>query len=121
MQDTFPICKKKIIYYFNKKKETKRWQNTHSGVNSFLKKHLFFPSTCIFIRCLQGVPHYRGFWLMYAKVGDFCFSRGPPTVPLMQISRNAFFFKTQNPRKVEIPSVPSSNKKSSFEPRDWDQ
>ena len=28
---------------------------------------------------------------MYAQVGDFRVSRGPPTVPLMQISLNAVF------------------------------
>ena len=60
--------------------------------------------------CLQGVPHIRGFhyrgshycnfWLMYVQVGDFCVSRGPPTVPLTRISCNAFFFKSQNPRKA---------------------
>ena len=59
---------------------------------------------------IQGVPHlrgfhycgshYRDFWLMYAQVGDFCVSRGPPTVPLTQISHNTVFFKSQNPRKV---------------------
>ena len=59
---------------------------------------------------IQGVPHlrgfhyrgshYRDFWLMYAQVGDFRVSRGPPIVPLTLISRNAVFFKSQNPRKV---------------------
>ena len=44
--------------------------------------------------------HYRGFWLMYAQVEDFCVSRGPPTVPLMQILRNTVFFKSQNPDKA---------------------
>ena len=34
---------------------------------------------------------------MYAQVGDFCGSRGPPTVPITQISRNAVFLKSQNP------------------------
>ena len=34
---------------------------------------------------VQGVPHFRGFWLMYAQVGDFHVSRGHPAVPLMQI------------------------------------
>ena len=28
---------------------------------------------------------------MYVQVGDFCNSRGPPTVPLTQILRNEFF------------------------------
>ena len=55
-----------------------------------------------FKKCYRGVPHlrgfhYRGFWLMYVQVGDFCVSRGPPTVPLTQISRNTVFFKSQNP------------------------
>ena len=59
---------------------------------------------------LQGVPHLRGFhyrrsqyqcfWLMYVQVGDFCVSRGPPTVPLMRISCNVVYFKSQNPRKA---------------------
>jgi hypothetical protein len=59
---------------------------------------------------LQGVPHlcgfhyreshYRGFWLMYAQVGDFRVSRGLHTVPLTQISLNVVFFKSQNPRKA---------------------
>ena len=35
--------------------------------------------------------HYCNFWLMYPQVEDFCVSRGPPTVPLMQILRNAVF------------------------------
>ena len=56
---------------------------------------------------LQGVPHlrdfhycgshYRIFWIMYAQVGDFCVSRGSLTVTLTRISRNAVFFKSQNP------------------------
>ena len=39
-----------------------------------------------------GVPphlrgfHYRNFWLMYAQVGDFRVSRGPPTVVTNQSS-----------------------------------
>ena len=37
---------------------------------------------------------------MYAQVEDFCVSRGSPTVPLTQISCNAVFFKSQNPRKA---------------------
>ena len=37
---------------------------------------------------------------MYAQAGDFRVSRGPPTVPLTQILRNAVFFKFQNPRKA---------------------
>ena len=37
---------------------------------------------------------------MYVQVGDFCNSRGPPTVPLMQILRNVVFLKSQNPRNV---------------------
>ena len=50
---------------------------------------------------LQGVPHLRGFHyhgshysilcLMYSQLGDFCVSRGPPTVPLMQILLNTVF------------------------------
>ena len=50
---------------------------------------------------IQGVPHLRGFhyrgfhfnnfWLMYAQVGNFGVSRGPPTVPLTRILHNAFF------------------------------
>jgi hypothetical protein len=54
---------------------------------------------------VHGVPHlrgfhyrgfhYRNFWLMYIQVGDFRVCRGPPTVPLMQISRNAVFFQVQ--------------------------
>ena len=37
---------------------------------------------------------------MYLQVGDFRISREPPTVPLMQISRNAVFSKSQNPHKA---------------------
>ena len=37
---------------------------------------------------------------MYVQVGDFRVSRGPPTVPLMQISCDTVFFKSQNPRKA---------------------
>ena len=37
---------------------------------------------------------------MYTQVGDFCVSRGPPTVPLTWISRNAVFLKSQNPRNA---------------------
>ena len=37
---------------------------------------------------------------MNAQVGDFCVSRGPPTVPLMQISRSAVFLKSQNLRNA---------------------
>ena len=49
---------------------------------------------------LQGVPHLRGFhysnfWLLYAQVGDFCISRRPFIIPLMRISRNEVFFKSQ--------------------------
>ena len=50
---------------------------------------------------IQGVPHlrsfhyhrshYHGFWLKYVQVGDFCISRGPPTVPLTRISCNTVF------------------------------
>ena len=36
-----------------------------------------FDTTLIHI---QGVPHYCGFWLMYAQVGDFRISRGPPVL-----------------------------------------
>ena len=39
-------------------------------------------------------------WIPLLQQGDFHVSRGPPTVPLTQISRNAVFFKSQNPRKV---------------------
>ena len=58
----------------------------------------------------RGVPHSRGFhyreshyrvfWLMYVEVGDSCICRGPHTVPLMRISCNAVFFKSQNPHKA---------------------
>ena len=41
---------------------------------------------------------------MYAQVGDFQISRGPPTVPLTGISRNTFFLKSQNPH-MRGPSV----------------
>ena len=34
---------------------------------------------------------YHNFWFRYAQGGDFCVSRGPPTVPLMQILRNKVF------------------------------
>ena len=37
---------------------------------------------------------------MYTQVGDFRVSMGSPTVPLIRISRNAVFFKSQNLRKV---------------------
>ena len=51
---------------------------------------------------IQGVPHLRKkslrrgpllprFWPMYAQMGDFRVSRGPPTVPLTRISHNVFF------------------------------
>ena len=42
---------------------------------------------------------------MYAQVGNFRVSSGPPTVPLTRILRNAVFFKSQNPRKAGGPSV----------------
>ena len=56
-------------------------------------------------RCVQGVPHlcsfyYRGFWLMYVQVGDFCISRGLTIVPLTRISCNTVFSKSQNARKA---------------------
>ena len=35
---------------------------------------------------------------MYVLVGDFRVSRGPTTVPITQILRNAVFLKSQNPR-----------------------
>ena len=37
---------------------------------------------------------------MYMQVGDFCISKGPPKVQLMQILRNTIFFKSQNGRKA---------------------
>ena len=37
---------------------------------------------------------------MYVYLGDFRVSRGPPTVPLTRILRNAIFFKSQNLRKA---------------------
>ena len=37
---------------------------------------------------------------MYAQVGDFCGSKGSPTVPLKRILRNAVFFKSQNQGKA---------------------
>ena len=43
--------------------------------------------------------HYRDFWLM-GILGDFRVSRGPPTLQLTQILRNAFFFKSQYLRKA---------------------
>ena len=39
---------------------------------------------------LPRIPNCS-FWLIYAQLGDFCVSRGPPTVPLTQIFRNEFF------------------------------
>ena len=44
--------------------------------------------------------HFHDFSLMYVQVGDFGISRGPPTVPLMQILHNVFLFKSQNPHKA---------------------
>ena len=35
--------------------------------------------------------HYRGFLLMYTQVGGFHISKGPPTVSLTRILRNAVF------------------------------
>jgi hypothetical protein len=79
----------------------------------YILRHLWTSKSAIFywlcklldLLFLQGVPHlrgfhYRGFWLMYAQAGDFRVIRGPPTVPLTQILRNAVFFKSQNPRKA---------------------
>ena len=52
--------------------------------------------------CLFGfhyrLSYYHNFWLMYAQVGIFRVSRGPPTFPQTQISHNAIFFKFQNPQ-----------------------
>ena len=45
---------------------------------------------------------------MYVQVGDFCVSRGPPTVQLTQIFSNAVFFKSQNPRKAGTLVIVSS-------------
>ena len=64
----------------------------------------FFPKLIQGVSHLRGFhyrgSHYCGFWLMYAKVGDFRVSRGPSTVPLTRILCNAVFFKSQIPRKV---------------------
>ena len=48
---------------------------------------------------LPRIPLTR-FLAMYLQVGDLRVSRGPPTVPLTQISGNALFFESQNPRKA---------------------
>ena len=37
---------------------------------------------------------------MYAQVGDFGISWGPPTVPLTQIMRNSVFLNSQNPHNA---------------------
>ena len=39
------------------------------------------------------------FWLMCVQVGDFCASRGLPTVPLTRISCNTVFSKSENAHK----------------------
>ena len=44
--------------------------------------------------------HYQDFWLMYAQVGDFPISRGPPSVPLTQISCKTLLSKSQNASKA---------------------
>ena len=69
---------------------------------------------------IQGVTHSRGFhyhgshchnfWLMYLQGGDFCVTRGPPTVPLTRISCNTFFSKSQNVRKAGILYISSHSK-----------
>ena len=41
----------------------------------------------------NAIPLLQWFWPMYVQVGDFLVSRGPPTVPLTQISCNIFFFE----------------------------
>ena len=49
--------------------------------NSYFIKLLFrFKVFCL--------SRYHNFWFRYAQGGDFCVSRGPPTVPLMKILRN---------------------------------
>ena len=63
-----------------------------------------------YLPSIKGVPHLRGFhycgshycnfWLMYAQVGDFRVSRGPPRVLLTRILRNVVFFKSQNSHKA---------------------
>ena len=60
---------------------------------------------------VQRVPqirsfHYRkthsyNFWLMYAQVGYFHISRGPPTVPFMQILGNAAFSSSKISVRLE--------------------
>ena len=44
----------------------------------------------------------RNLRLMYSKVGDFRNSRGPPTVPLMLILRNAGFFQVFCPEVLGV-------------------
>ena len=44
------------------------------------------------------------FWPMYAQVGDFCISRGPPTVPLTQICITWFIWSPKT-RVMWGPSV----------------
>ena len=71
----------------------------------------FGPEDRIFFLLTGGFHYsgsrYRNFWLMNAQVGDFSISRGPPSVPLTQISRKAVFVKSQNPR-TQGPSVLSA-------------
>ena len=46
--------------------------------------------------------HYRNCWLMYVQAGDFCFSRGPLTVPHTHISWNLHLFQIRkSTRKVD--------------------
>ena len=61
---------------------------------------------------VQGIPNLRvfttpdptiaNFGLCTCKWGNFCISRGSPTVPLTQILSNAGFFKSQNPQTLCI-------------------
>ena len=60
-----------------------------------VKKH-----SCVSNGSLKRLPHtftILRLWPMYLQEGDFCFSRGPPTVPLTRILCNVVFSKFQNP------------------------
>ena len=52
---------------------------------------------------LKRKSHFGQIWLLYAQVGDFQIIRGPSTVSLKQILRNAILFKSQNRRNVGTP------------------
>ena len=103
----------KTFLKFHCKRLEMGWISTRAWVDQKtmnLKMRVSFLRRLVHVRWYRGSPPltrfsltripFSRFWLMYAQVGDFCVSRGHPTVPLTQISRNAVFFKSQNPRKA---------------------